>query len=85
MLSGGSQLFHMPDEEAVAEAIRLLALEGLPESSLDERARVLALPQLEKLERIIASKHAELESIVEQLLRLLDRMKRNQNPAEVRS
>lgn len=64
--------------------LRLLALEGLPESSLDERARVLALPQVEKLERIIASKHAELEAIIEQLLRLLDRLKRNQAPAEVR-
>jgi len=75
--NGGRQLIHTSDSEVIEEAIAALALQGLPAESLDERARILALEDIERLEKLIATKHAEAEALVEQLLRLIDRRERN--------
>ncbi|MDP3488892.1 MAG: hypothetical protein Q8R71_02040 [Phenylobacterium sp.] len=79
MQSGGRALFELSDSDAIARAIALLAIEGLPESTLDEYARVLALPEIEKLERIIAAKNVQLEALINSMLRLLDRIKLNKS------
>lgn len=76
MRSGGKAVLDLPDSEAIVRAIALLAKEGLPESALDEHARILALPEIEKLERIIAAKLIQLEGLFEQMLRLLDRLRK---------
>lgn len=79
MQSGGRALFELPDSDAIAQAIALLAIEGLPESALDDYARVLALTEIEKLERMMAAKSGQLEVLFDSMLRLLDRIKLNRS------
>jgi hypothetical protein len=73
MHGDGGGLAAADPAEVVAEALARLAAEGLDAPALDERAYVLALPEIERLEKIIASKQAELEALIEQALRLKDR------------
>jgi hypothetical protein len=78
METKGDKVFSKRQAEVMAEALEILADEGLGEEELMRRAYILALPEIEKLERLIASKQAEQEALVEQLLRLKDRMDRKQ-------
>jgi hypothetical protein len=59
--------------ELVAQALARLADHGQGEPALRERAYILALPEIVQLEKILASKQAEAEALIEQLLRLKDR------------
>jgi hypothetical protein len=56
----------------VAEALARLADRGQGEPALRERAYILALPEIVQLEKILASKQAVAEALIEQLLRLRD-------------
>ena len=69
MAAGGEYLAGKSDEEIIAEAISVLATRGQGEDALREHAFVVAIPEIERLEKTIAIKEAQQARCIDQLLR----------------
>lgn len=76
MSEGGDYIKAMSDQQAIAEALADLAVHGLSEDALRARARMLRLGELERLERMLATKAGEQESLISNLLEFIDRRER---------
>jgi hypothetical protein len=74
--SGGRKLINSADEDVIAEAKQTLAECGRPEADIWAEARLIALPQIEKLERMLTLKERAVAQKIEQLLKLGDRLRR---------
>ena len=70
---GGDEVGALTDEEAICKATAKLAAMGLEADALLGLARCLALPTIERFEKIIASKATEQEGLVDKLFYLMDR------------
>lgn len=75
LVNGGQDLLNQSDAESIAEAKALLATQGRPDEDLHAQARILALKEIQPLERMIFQKQASIEALIELLLRLGDRLR----------
>lgn len=73
--NGGQALLNQGEAETIAKAKALLATQGRPDEDLHAQARVLALKEIQPLERMIAQKQASIEALIELLIRLADRLR----------
>ena len=73
MSRGGKELVARDDADVIAEALAELAKKGMGEEDLDAQAYILALPTINQLERLIATKQAESDALIDQLFRIRDR------------
>ena len=76
MDNGGAHYLSLEDAVVIEQAVAALAKRGLREEVLTEMAYILALPTIERLDKIQATKAAESESLVAEILRIEDRIAR---------
>lgn len=77
---GGRALIYRTEADVVAQAYEILAELGRPESDLLCEARLLALPQIEQLERMLALKEKAISQKIDRLMMLGDRLRERRPP-----